>query len=78
MRAYTRQRPFGADERELLPDFLALYHLADATSYISSRVQQGVPADQSLADCSQHAKYQQLTAGPGWRDRLHAELRTEA
>ena len=75
LRAYTRHRPLGMDEWELLPDFLALYRLADATSYVTSRVQRGIPAYQALADCHQYAKYRQLTAEPDWQDRLRAVLR---
>jgi len=77
VRSYAQQRPLGAAERELLPDFLALYRLADATSYVSNRIQAGMPGDQALADCHQYAKFLQHTAGPDWRGRLRAELTAE-
>ncbi len=77
VRAYAQHRPLGAAEWELLPDFLALYHLADVTSYVSGRVQAGVPGDQALADCNQYAKFLQHTAAPDWRDQLRAALTSQ-
>lgn len=77
LRSYDRRRPLQPGELELLPDFLALYRLADATSYVASRVQRGVPADRALADCGQYAKFVQATDTPDWQDRLRTALTAE-
>jgi homoserine kinase type II len=77
LRAYARHRQLCSAEWDLLPDFLALYSLADATSYVSSRVQRGVSADRVLADCNQYGRYLERTAMPDWRDQLRAALNVQ-
>ncbi len=48
LRAYGARRLDEA-EQELLPDFLALYSLADAVEYVASRVERGAPAERAPA-----------------------------
>ena len=74
LRAYRARRPLGEAEFELLPDFLALYSLADSVQYVADHVESGMPAERAAADCNQYARFRAWTARPGWRDRLRASL----
>jgi Ser/Thr protein kinase RdoA (MazF antagonist) len=74
LRAYRARRRLSEAEQELLPDFLALYSLADSVQYVADRVEGGAPAERAAADCNQYARFRAWTARPGWRDRLRASL----
>ncbi|MGH2355494.1 MAG: hypothetical protein ACRDJN_28120 [Chloroflexota bacterium] len=74
LRAYARRQSLSEAEWELLPDFVALYNLADATSYISGRIKRGTPANQAVADCGSYARDLEHTSAPDWRSRLRAAL----
>jgi homoserine kinase type II len=72
--AYVRRRPLTPAERDLLPDVMALYNLADATSYVMGRIEEGRPAERAVADCNQYARFCERTAAQDWRDRLRDQL----
>ncbi|HEX2037601.1 MAG TPA: phosphotransferase [Chloroflexota bacterium] len=74
LRAYAGQRPLTPAEWELLPDVMVLYNLADATSYITGRIEQGTPAAVAIADCNQYARFRERTAAPSWRQRIRSTL----
>jgi Ser/Thr protein kinase RdoA (MazF antagonist) len=74
VRAYDAARPLTAGEWDLLPDALALFNLADATSYVAGRMARGTPADQAIADCDSYASFRERTVAPDWRNTLRAAL----
>lgn len=71
---YAGRRPLIASEQDFLPDALALFNLAEATSYVMGRVEEGTPADTAIGDCGQYALFRGRTALDGWRDRLRDAL----
>lgn len=71
---YAARRPLTASEQDLLPDALALFNLAEATSYVTGRVEEGTPADTAISDCGQYALFRERTALDGWRNRLRDAL----
>ncbi|HEV2126883.1 MAG TPA: phosphotransferase, partial [Chloroflexota bacterium] len=72
----ARSRPLTAGEWALLPDLLALFNLADATSYVMGRIRRGTPAEQAVADCSSYARFLHRTASAAWRETLRDQLLT--
>ena len=71
---YTQRRQLTDVEWELLPDFLALYNLADATSYVSGKIKRGAPANQAVADCGAYARFRERTSQADWRHTARNQL----
>ena len=76
--AYERHRRLTWSERELLPDALALFNLAETTGYVTGRVTGGAPPAKAIADCGQYERYRQRTSAPDWRQRLRETLLADA
>ena len=74
--AYARHRPLTAAEWEVLPDFVALDDLLSAVAYVAWRMDQGTAAAQAVEWCSSYARFREVTAEKGWRERLRRTMQT--
>jgi homoserine kinase type II len=70
LRAYERLRPLTAAERDLLPDFLALYVLGDAVTELRDELARGTAGDPAVAACAGYRRFLRRTAGADWRGAL--------
>jgi len=76
--AYESQRALRAAERDLLPDFLALYLLGDAVAGLQdtlAEVAPGAATDAAVREEVQYRRFRRCTAGPDWREGLRRALR---
>jgi homoserine kinase type II len=71
--AYSRRRALTAAETDLLPDAVALYHLADAAEYVR-RALLADPTRHAVADCHAYERFRRLTGAPGWGEAARARL----
>lgn len=75
VREYERHRPLTAVERDLLPDFVLLFLLADASAYVQGRLERGADGATAVDDCNVYKRYLQ-TRDDAWvaafRQRLAA------
>ena len=76
--AYESQRRLSEAERDVLPDFLALYLLGDAVAGLQdtlAEVAPGAAAEAAVREEVQYRRYRRCTAGPDWRDGLRRAMR---
>ncbi|HEU5315358.1 MAG TPA: phosphotransferase [Chloroflexota bacterium] len=74
VREYERHRRLTEVERELLPDFVRLFLLADASAYVQGRLEQGADGEAAVADCNVYQRYRHHAQDETWmaafRERL--------
>jgi Ser/Thr protein kinase RdoA (MazF antagonist) len=70
---HGRRRPLTAAEVDLLPDAVALYHLADAAEYVR-RALLADPTRHAVADCHAYERFRRLTGSRHWREAARARL----
>jgi Ser/Thr protein kinase RdoA (MazF antagonist) len=79
IRTYERHRKLTVAERDLLPDYLALFALSDSVVSVQLELERGAPADDAIAASNVYARYHeyryyaQASAGD-WRDVLRPTL----
>ena len=64
VREYARHRPLTAVERDLLPDFVAAFVLADATAYIRVRLAQGAHGDTAVHESQTYRRFLHQAGDP--------------
>jgi Ser/Thr protein kinase RdoA (MazF antagonist) len=74
VREYEKRRPLRAEEWELLPDFLAMYLLADAAQGIGDETALGKPSDVAVAEDQPYRAFRNLTAEADWRERMRRSI----
>ncbi len=74
MNEYERHRPLRSAERDLLPDFLAMYLLGDAAQFIGDSMALGESSDKAIAEDGQFKRFLRLTSSPSWRDEVRRSL----
>ncbi|HZO31183.1 MAG TPA: phosphotransferase [Chloroflexota bacterium] len=57
VREYERHRPLTAAERDLLPDFVAAFLLADAAAYVRDRLEQDADGDTAVHECHVYRRF---------------------
>jgi Ser/Thr protein kinase RdoA (MazF antagonist) len=57
VREYERHRPLTDVERDLLPDFVVAFMLADAAAYVRDRLEQGVDGDTAVHECLAYRRF---------------------
>jgi Ser/Thr protein kinase RdoA (MazF antagonist) len=71
VREYERHRPLTAVERDLLPDFVAAFILADGAAYVRDRLTHSANGDVAVRECNAFRRLQHRAGDP---DRMR-ELR---
>jgi Ser/Thr protein kinase RdoA (MazF antagonist) len=74
VREYERRRPLRPAEREMLPDFLAMYLLGDAAQFIGDSLAAGEPSDKAISEDRQFNRFLCLTSSPDWRERMQRSI----
>jgi homoserine kinase type II len=57
VREYERHRPLSTVERELLPDFVAAFMLADAAAYVRERLEQGANDEAAVNESTAYRRF---------------------
>lgn len=77
VREYERHRPLTSAERELLPDFVAAFLLADAAAYVRGRLERGADGDTTVNDCNAYRRYVHHAGDPVRLKGLRRMLRRQ-
>jgi homoserine kinase type II len=64
VREYERHRPLTAVERDLLPDFVAAFMLADGAAYIRDRLAQGADGDSAVRESHAYRRFLHQAGDP--------------
>ena len=57
VREYEHRRPLTDVERDLLPDFVAAFMLADAADYVRDRLEAGADGDTAVHECNAYRRF---------------------
>ena len=74
VREYERHRPLTAVERELLPDFVAAFMVADGATHVRERLERGMDGDAAVNDSSAYRRYQHHAGDPARMRELRLML----
>ena len=74
VREYEKHRRLTAAERELLPDFVLLFLLADASAYVQGQLEQGDDGEKAVADCNVYRRYLHHANDPAWTAAFRQRL----
>jgi Ser/Thr protein kinase RdoA (MazF antagonist) len=79
VRTYEHHRRLAEAERDLLPDYLALFALSDGIVSVQLEIERGAPADDAIAASNVYPRYHEYRHYPhppagDWRDALRRTL----